>query len=72
MHSLALRYRELFEIYADAKKTGKANITSVTFWNLLDENSWLSGFRKETSYPLLFHGECEPKEAYYAVLEAAQ
>ena len=69
MHQLALRYQKLFEIMVEAKKTGKANITAVTFWNLLDENSWLSGFRKETSYPLLFHGKCETKEAYYKVLE---
>ncbi len=71
MHALAKRYRKFFEIYLDAKKSGKADITSVTFWNLLDENSWLSGFRRETSYPLLFKGKCEAKEAYYAVLEAA-
>ena len=70
MHELALRYKEFFKIYLDAKKSGKANITSVTFWNLLDENSWLSGFRRETSYPLLFKGKCEAKEAYYAVLSA--
>ena len=69
MHQLALRYRKFFEILVDAKKTGKANVTAVTFWNLLDENSWLSGFRKETSYPLLFRGKCEAKEAYYAVLK---
>ena len=71
MHALALRYKELFRIYLNAKKSGKANITSVTFWNLLDENSWLSGFRRETSYPLLFHGKCEAKEAYYEVLKDA-
>ena len=71
MHDLALRYKEFFKIYLDARKSEKANITSVTFWNLLDENSWLSGFRKETSYPLVFRGKCEAKEAYYAVLEAA-
>ncbi len=70
MHKLALRYKDFFKIYLDAKKSGKANITSVTFWNLLDEDSWLSGFRRETSYPLLFKGKCEAKEAYYAVLSA--
>lgn len=69
MHQLALRYQKLFEILVEAKRTGKANITAVTFWNLLDENSWLSGFRRETSYPLLFQGKCEAKEAYYAVLK---
>ena len=71
MHELALRYKRFFEIFLEAKKSGKANITCVTFWNLLDENSWLTGFRRETSYPLLFKGKCEAKEAYYAVLEAA-
>ncbi len=71
MRALAERYRQFFDIYLNAKKSGKADITSVTFWNLLDENSWLSGFRRETSYPLLFKGKCEAKEAYYAVLEAA-
>lgn len=69
MNQLAQRYQELFTILVNAKKEGKANVTCVTFWNLLDENSWLSGFRKETSYPLLFHKNCEPKEAYYKVLE---
>ena len=50
--------------------SGRSNVTSVTFWNLKDEDSWLSGFRRETSYPLLFKGKSEAKEAYYAVLEA--
>ena len=72
MHALAERYREFFKIYIDAKKSGKANITCVTFWNLRDEESWLTGFRGETSYPLLFKGHFEAKEAYYAVLEAAE
>lgn len=72
MHRLAERYGELFSLLVSAKKEGKANITSVTFWNLLDETSWLSGFRRETSYPLLFHGDCEKKEAYYKVLEVCQ
>ena len=69
MHQLAERYAQLFKILVDAKKSGKANVTAVTFWNLLDENSWLSGFRREKSYPLLFHGKCEAKEAFYAVLK---
>ncbi len=71
MKALADRYAEFFRIYLDAKKNGKANITSVTFWNLLDENSWLSGFRRETSYPLLFWKNCLAKRAYYSVLETA-
>lgn len=72
MHALAERYKALFEAMVDVKKSGKANITSVTFWNLLDETSWLTGFRRETSYPLLFHKEGEKKEAYYKVLEVVE
>ncbi len=65
---LGERYRELFTILLDAKKSGKANVTSVTFWNLYDECTWLSMFRRETSYPLLFKSSGAAKEAYYAVL----
>ena len=72
MRQLAERYGELFTILVNAKKEGKANVTAVTFWNLLDEDSWLSGFRKETSYPLLFKGDCERKEAYYKVLDVCK
>ncbi|MBQ7679398.1 MAG: endo-1,4-beta-xylanase, partial [Butyrivibrio sp.] len=64
------RYQTFFRILLEAKQSGQADVTCVTFWNLLDEGSWLTGFRRETSYPLLFHGRCEAKEAYYAVLEA--
>jgi len=72
MHQLALRYKEFFRIYVDAKKNKTANITAVTFWNLVDEFTWLTFFRKETSYPLLFHKDCEPKEAYFKVLETVE
>lgn len=72
MKALADRYATLFTILIEAKKSGKANIECVTFWNLLDEGSWLTFFRQEKSFPLLFHGNCEPKEAYYAVLTAAE
>jgi len=72
MQALANRYHDLFQVLVTAKKEKKANITCVTFWNLLDEESWLTGFRRETSYPLLFHGDCEPKAAYYAVLDVVK
>jgi len=66
---LAERYAELFRILVEAKKSGRANVSAVTFWNLYDECSWLTQFRKETSYPLLFNQKGEAKPAYYAVLE---
>ena len=72
MERLALRYQKLFKILLQAKKDKAANITGVTFWGLGDDMSWLSAFRKEKSYPLLFDGKLRPKKAYYAVLEAAE
>lgn len=69
MQAFADRYAELFKILVEAKKSKKANVECVTFWNLLDEESWLTGFRKETSYPLLFWKNCEKKLAYYSVIK---
>lgn len=69
MNALAARYKEFFDILVRAKDNNMANITSVTFWNLTDEDSWLTLFRKETSYPLLFGAGGAPKKAYYSVLE---
>lgn len=66
--ALADRYEKVFQILVDTKKRNLANITAVTFWCLIDEESWLTGFRKETSYPLLFWKDFEKKPAYYSVL----
>ncbi|MCM1244412.1 MAG: endo-1,4-beta-xylanase [Roseburia sp.] len=68
----AERYREFFEAILEADRTGKANVTNVTFWGVLDEDSWLSGFRGETSYPLLFHGDFEKKPCFDSILETAK
>ncbi len=72
MKKLADAYKKLFELYVTAKKEGKANITCVTFWGMKDDVSWLTGFRKERSYPLLFDDNWEEKEAYRAVLSVAE
>lgn len=69
---LADAYAELFGMYVKAKKEGKANVTSVTLWGMKDDESWLSGFRKERSYPLLFDDNWNEKEAYHAVIKVAQ
>ncbi len=70
MHALAEAYGRLFEILTRAKKEGWANVTSVTFWGMKDDESWLTGFRKEQSYPMLFGPHYKKKEAYQAVAEA--
>ena len=46
-------------------------VEAVTFWGVTDADSWLTGFRRELSYPLLFSREKEAKPAFDAVLAAA-
>ena len=72
MQMLAERYGKLFRILLKAKKEGLANVTSVTFWGMKDDESWLTGFRKERSYPMLFDDNYELKAAYYAVVKAVE
>lgn len=64
---MALMYKQLFTALLNAKKEDHANITSVTFWGMKDDESWLTGFRKEKSYPLLFGENYSLKPAYFAV-----
>lgn len=68
----AERYKEFFDVITKMKMEGKANITSVTFWGLKDGESWLSGFKGETSYPLLFTDDMEKKPCYESILEAGK
>ena len=69
---LAEAYGRLFIILTKAQKEEKANITGVTFWGMKDDESWLTGFRKEQSYPMLFGDEYELKAAYHAVMKVAE
>ena len=68
----AERYKEFFDVITKMKREGKANITSVTFWGLKDGESWLSGSKGETSYPLLFTDDMEKKPCYESILEAGK
>lgn len=68
----AERYKEFFDVITKMKREGKANITSVTFWGLKDGESWLSGTKGETSYPLLFTDDMEKKPCYDSILEAGK
>lgn len=60
----AVFYKKLFEALIDARKSG-ANITSVTFWGLTDDNSWIRG-----ANPLLYRGDLSTKKSYDAVVYA--
>ena len=48
------------------------DIEAVTFWGVTDADSWLTGFRRETSYPLLFSRDKQAKPAYDTVMAAAK
>jgi GH35 family endo-1,4-beta-xylanase len=69
---MALMYKQLFNILVKAQKEDGANITSVTFWGMKDDESWLTGFRKEKSYPLLFGENYDLKPAYFAVADVPE
>ncbi len=72
MRNLAFSYTHLFHMLVKAKKEGLANITSVTIWGMKDDESWLTGFRRVKSYPLLFGEGFKKKEAYYAVVHVPE
>lgn len=55
-------YKEIFETLIEEN----GNISSVTFWGVSDELSWL----KKPNAPLLFDSKLQPKAAYKAIIEA--
>lgn len=67
---LAEAYGKYFRMLVRLVREGIA-VDAVTFWGLTDADSWLTGFRKEQSYPLLFTGDREAKPAFDAVYAAA-
>lgn len=67
----AERYQEFFKKIVEAKRSGKLNVTSVTFWGLTDDVTWLTSFKGEVSYPLLFDSENKRKPSYDALMEVA-
>ena len=55
-----------------SRPTCKDVIDSVTFWGATDADSWLQGFpvrNRPYNQPLLFDGECQPKECFRRVVE---
>jgi endo-1,4-beta-xylanase len=59
---LADKYVEIFSVLLKHKK----DISRVTFWGVYDKTSWIGGS------PLLFDRNCQPKEAFFAVVKTAQ
>ena len=65
---LASRYKLLMTILLNSIDKNNANITSVTFWGLTDDRSWLNN-DDSANYPLLFDKDLNPKLAYFGVLQ---
>ena len=62
----AERYRAFFELFRRHADV----ITSVTFWGIADDNTWLSEFSSgRKDFPLLFDNAHAPKKAYDAVVD---
>ena len=58
-------YKNCFELFRKYKQY----ISSVTFWNISDEHSWLDNFpvKNRKDYPLLFDANNKRKHAYWEV-----
>jgi len=56
----AAQYAELFKVF----KANADAIERVTFWGLDDGSSW-----RASNYPLLFHSDLSPKQAWFAVAD---
>ena len=59
-----------FRVFRDYKDV----LTSVTFWNLSDQYSWLDYYPVEgrKNYPLLFDEDMQRKKAYFQVIDFAE
>lgn len=65
------RYKEIFERLLNLEREGLADITNITFWGLNDSVTWLTNFKGETSYPLLFDENNEEKPVVESLLSLA-
>lgn len=60
----ALKYRELFNAF------NRARVTSVSFWGVTDNNTWLNSFPvNRVNHPLLFDRSSNPKWAFWTVVD---
>lgn len=69
---LAKRYKDIFKVF----KKNSDKISSVTFWGIADDHTWLHTFNGNSgtisyreNYPLLFTKEYQKKQAYYDIMK---
>lgn len=57
--------------YFTAFRTFREAVTSVTFWGLADDHTWLDNFpvTGRKNYPLLFDENLYPKQAYFEIID---
>jgi endo-1,4-beta-xylanase len=66
LNQQAMRYREFFEMYRKHADV----ISSVSFWGVADDNTWLSEFSSgRQDFPLLFDLQHEPKPSFWSILD---
>ncbi len=68
--ALTEAYRSWFAMMKKLSQEG-FDIEAVTFWGVTDADSWLPGFRREPSYPLLISADRKTKPAFDAVIGVA-
>jgi endo-1,4-beta-xylanase len=63
----AKRYADLFALY----RMNKANITSVTFWGVSDDQTWLDNepVPGRNDHPLIYNEQHQPKAARAAIMD---
>jgi endo-1,4-beta-xylanase len=62
----AERYGQFFEMF----RSHSDLISSVTFWGISDNNTWLSEFDSgRQDFPLLFDAQLQPKPSFWAVVD---
>jgi endo-1,4-beta-xylanase len=63
----------LYANYFDALRLLHRKITSVTFWGMADDDTWLDGFPvARTDYPLPFDMGLQAKPAYWGIVDPTQ
>ena len=63
----------LYKQYFDAFRSLQGKISSVTFWGIADDDTWLDSFPVvRTDYPLPFDTGLQAKPAYWGVVDPSQ
>jgi len=60
----------LYKQYFDVFRRERHRLSSVTFWGMADDDTWLDGFPvTRTDYPLPFNMELQAKPAYWGIVD---